>query len=44
VHSMKRWLRPISYQNWPDEFLPEALKASNPLGLWRLIDNQWTKN
>lgn len=28
-----RWLRPICYQNTPEELLPEELKSDNPLGL-----------
>lgn len=44
IHSMKRWLRPIAYQNWPKKQLPDALKDGNPLGIIRLIDNQWTKD
>jgi len=38
VHAMKRWLRPISYQNWPQSQLPLALQEGNPLKIWRLVD------
>lgn len=38
-----RFARPLCYQNCPDEVLPDALKSANPLGLWRLIDNQVTR-
>jgi NADP-dependent aldehyde dehydrogenase len=24
--SIRRWLRPVSFQNWPEELLPEDLK------------------
>jgi NADP-dependent aldehyde dehydrogenase len=41
--SIKRFLRPLSFQNWPDEFLPEELKTSNPLGIWRTVNNELTK-
>jgi len=38
VHAMKRWLRPISFQNWPQLQLPLALQEGNPLKIWRLVD------
>jgi NADP-dependent aldehyde dehydrogenase len=36
--SVDRWLRPVTYQNVPDELLPEALREDNPLKLPRRID------
>jgi len=39
IHSIKRWVRPFSYQDWPDNLLPEELKNENPLGISRLINN-----
>lgn len=41
--SIKRFVRPLSFQNWPDEFLPEELKNGNPLNIWRTVDNEKTK-
>jgi NADP-dependent aldehyde dehydrogenase len=41
--SIERFLRPVTYQGFPDELLPEALKAGNELGLWRLVDGELTK-
>lgn len=41
--AMKRFVRPLSYQNWPDSLLPDALKDSNPLGLWRTVNNELKK-
>ena len=35
--ALRRWLVPIAYQDWPDELLPAALQAANPLGLRQLI-------
>ncbi|HAT64198.1 MAG TPA: aldehyde dehydrogenase (NADP(+)), partial [Flavobacteriaceae bacterium] len=26
-HSIKRWVRPFSYQDFPSELLPEVLKS-----------------
>jgi NADP-dependent aldehyde dehydrogenase len=36
--SIERWLRPVTYQNVPEEYLPEALRESNPLGVPQRID------
>ncbi len=44
IHSIKRWVRPISYQDWPDSLLPKELKNSNPLGISRLVDNIHTNS
>jgi NADP-dependent aldehyde dehydrogenase len=41
---IKRWARPISYQNWPDHLLPEALRNKNPLNLWRTVNNTLTRD
>ncbi len=42
IHSIKRWVRPFSYQNCPNELLPDALKNENPLGIYRLVNNHQT--
>ncbi|RTE51915.1 aldehyde dehydrogenase (NADP(+)) [Arenibacter aquaticus] len=36
--AIKRWVRPVSFQNWPETLLPDALKDSNPLGIMRLVN------
>ncbi|MFS4473141.1 aldehyde dehydrogenase (NADP(+)) [Chryseobacterium sp. T20] len=36
--AVKRFVRPVSFQNWPDEFLPDELKNDNPLQISRMID------
>ena len=41
---IKRFARPMSYQNWDDEFLPNELKNANPLSIWRTVNNELTKN
>ena len=38
-----RFLRPVAYQDFPDNLLPDPLKNSNPLGILRLLDGVWTK-
>ena len=35
VHSIKRWVRPFSFQNFPESLLPETLKTHNPLNIKR---------
>jgi len=40
---IKRWARPLSYQNWPDHLLPEALRNKNPLKIWRTVNNVLTQ-
>ncbi len=42
IHSIKRWVRPFSYQNWPNELLPDELKNENPLEIARLVNNKLT--
>lgn len=38
--AIKRFARPLAFQNWPDELLPEELKNSNPLSIWRTVNNE----
>jgi alpha-ketoglutaric semialdehyde dehydrogenase len=42
--AIKRFARPLSYQSWPDEFLPAELKSSNPLKIWRTVNNELKKD
>ncbi len=37
---IKRFARPIAFQNWSNELLPDELKHENPLGIWRTVDNE----
>lgn len=41
--AIKRFVRPVSFQNFPASLLPEELKDGNPLGIWRLYNNEWKK-
>lgn len=41
--AIERFLRPVCYQNYPDELLPPALQNANPLGLLRLVDGTMTR-
>ncbi|HMQ60961.1 MAG TPA: aldehyde dehydrogenase (NADP(+)) [Flavilitoribacter sp.] len=42
--SIKRFARPVAYQDCPDEILPAELKQDNPLGIWRTLDGALSKN
>ncbi len=42
--AIRRWVRPVAYQNWPDHLLPEALKSGNPQHIWRTVNNTLTKD
>ena len=41
--AMQRFLRPVCFQNVPDSLLPLELQNANPLGIWRAVNGQWTK-
>ncbi len=38
-----RFVRPIAYQNCPDELLPDELKNKNPLKIWRTVNEELTR-
>ena len=40
---IKRFARPIAFQNWNNSLLPDELKDGNPLGIWRTVNNELTK-
>lgn len=39
---IKRFARPICFQNWSNELLPDELKDENPLHIWRTVNNELT--
>ena len=41
---IKRFARPVAFQNWSNRLLPDELKNENPLSVWRTIDNVLTKD
>lgn len=41
--AIKRFVRPVAFQNFPDSLLPDELKQSNPLSIWRLVNSEWKK-
>ncbi|WXL24469.1 aldehyde dehydrogenase (NADP(+)) [Ectopseudomonas mendocina] len=38
--AIQRFLRPVCYQDFPDDLLPTALRHDNPMHLRRLLDGQ----
>ncbi|GAA0355286.1 aldehyde dehydrogenase (NADP(+)) [Microbispora corallina] len=38
--SIRRWLTPVAYQDWPAELLPPELRDDNPLGVPRRVDGR----
>lgn len=41
AHAIKRFVRPIAFQDMPLEMLPDALKDENPLGITRLVNGKF---
>ncbi|MDO1448907.1 aldehyde dehydrogenase (NADP(+)) [Rhodocytophaga aerolata] len=41
--AIKRFARPVCYQDFPAVLLPDALKNENPLNIWRLVNGAWSK-
>ena len=39
-----RFTRLVCYQGFPDSALPAELKDANPLGIWRMLDGQMTRD
>jgi len=37
-----RFMRPVAFQNVPDALLPPALQDANPLGIIRIVDDEYT--
>ena len=37
-----RFVRPVTFQDFPDHLLPEPLRNDNPLNILRLVDGEWT--
>ncbi|MFC9355704.1 aldehyde dehydrogenase (NADP(+)) [Rhodococcus sp. NPDC057014] len=42
--AIERFLRPVAYQNVPEELLADELRTGNPLGIWRRIDGAVTQS
>lgn len=42
--AIRRFVRPVAYQDCPEELLPPALQNGNPLNIWRTVNGGFTKN
>lgn len=42
--AIKRFMRPVAFQDFPDVLLPDALQDANPLNIWRTVDHQLTRD
>jgi NADP-dependent aldehyde dehydrogenase len=40
TRAIERFARPVCFQGFPESALPDELKESNPLGIWRLVDGK----
>ncbi|HVG41309.1 MAG TPA: aldehyde dehydrogenase (NADP(+)), partial [Chitinophagaceae bacterium] len=40
--AIKRFVRPVCYQDCPEKFLPQSLKNNNPLGIMRKVNGKMT--
>ncbi|MBV9848428.1 MAG: aldehyde dehydrogenase (NADP(+)) [Armatimonadetes bacterium] len=41
--AMARFARPLCWQDAPPDLLPAELQDPNPRRLWRLVDDEWTR-
>ena len=41
--AIKRFARPVCYQDAPEQLLPEELRNSNPLNIHRVVDGSLTQ-
>lgn len=39
--AVKRFMRPVAFQNCPENMLPLALKKQNPLAIFRFVNGEW---
>jgi NADP-dependent aldehyde dehydrogenase len=44
INAVKRWVRPVCFQNCPENLLPEELRNRNGRNIWRFVNNEWTRN
>jgi NADP-dependent aldehyde dehydrogenase len=43
TRAITRFSRLVCFQSFPDAALPDELKERNPLGIWRLVDNNFVR-
>jgi NADP-dependent aldehyde dehydrogenase len=39
--AIKRFCRPVCFQDMPQSLLPDELKNTNPMGIWRQVDGEY---
>ncbi|MFX0555787.1 aldehyde dehydrogenase (NADP(+)) [Maribacter sp. CXY002] len=44
TNAIKRFVRPVCFQDYPAMLLPKELQDNNPLNIWRMVDGEFTKN
>lgn len=44
TEAIKRFLRPVCFQDCPQEYLPDPLKDENPLHIMRKVNGEFTRN
>jgi alpha-ketoglutaric semialdehyde dehydrogenase len=44
AYAIKRFARPICFQNFPQDALPVELRNQNERGIWRMVDNDLTRD
>ena len=42
--AINSFARPVCYQNFPDELLPDELKNNNPLGILRMVNGKFVNS
>jgi NADP-dependent aldehyde dehydrogenase len=42
--AIRRFLRPVALQNAPEHVLAPELQDANPLGIWRRVDGELTRD
>jgi acyl-CoA reductase-like NAD-dependent aldehyde dehydrogenase len=42
--AIRRFQRPVTWQNAPADVLPASLRNDNPLGIWRVVNGQLTRD
>jgi NADP-dependent aldehyde dehydrogenase len=44
AYAIKRFARPVCFQNFPEDTLPVELQNQNQRNIWRIVDDQLTKD
>ncbi len=44
TNAIKRFARPVCYQDFPDQALPPELRNRNEKGIWRMIDGELSRD